>query len=154
MKIIINETDGEFIIPGLIRVNNDSTREEIVNKIGDTEIKHLITLDFSRLINTELLVKAFDISFNFKKGKLSFIELILCDKNDTGSWDDWSLEREVKKLEMQDEWLKNILVNTPTIMRIGSRKEEAIATYNYGWGEIISRYGAMQGYSYITIKYL
>jgi hypothetical protein len=54
------------------------------------------------------------------------------------SWEDWSEEREMKRKERHDDWLR---MQTEDVSRV------------YDWGEVLSDYDERSGGSSITIRY-
>ena len=54
------------------------------------------------------------------------------------SWSDWSEQKELKKIEIHDAWLKNLLGRESS---------------HYKWGEVWSGYDPKAGFSSIEIRY-
>ena len=70
---------------------------------------------------------------------LESVSITSVDDNSSESRSDWSEENELKRKEIHDQWLKNLLVNTSS---------------HYAWGGVWSGYDPKAGFSSIEIRYL
>ena len=72
------------------------------------------------------------------QGKISMIILYISNKFLSGTWENWSLEKEMQRKRLHDEWLEGFLGKPP---------------YNFEWGRAWSVYDKRSGGSGMGITY-
>lgn len=68
-------------------------------------------------------------------------------------WENWNIENVRKDLEIQNQWLKENIVQSPSILSIGEGLESKRIDYSFNWGNITSSYDSKSAFSSIFIKY-
>lgn len=138
---MINKKNGVLIFENLI-VEAHMTTDDFLKKINAEEI---ISCDKGNYINFYLKPQKSDNYFfvlrMFFEGvskKLEFCQIVVQTQDTVPSWQEWSMEKQLKIKSDNDVWLK---------------KEIGCPPYNFEWGEIKSVYNAREAASYIVLKY-
>lgn len=86
----------------------------------------------------ELLGEKFIMVLFFQNEKLNRMNLSIYNPNSSGSWDDWSEEKELETKKRQDNLLKQNFGEPP---------------YEYQWGSLESVYDKRSGSAHLIIIY-
>ena len=139
---MINYSEGQIVFSSEFTVSKLTTPNDIVNYFTDKKLgcrdlgngwKHYT------ISNIQLKDTYFNMTFYFDNDVLKMTSFIVSDKPILeSSWDDWSEESELKKLDYYNNWLTN---------EIGINRK-------FEWGTIGAYYDNKGGFSSIVLKYI
>ena len=139
---MINEKSGELVIQSIpLCFGPHLSRAEFlslpVGKSARIVVKNEPFCSYS--IGTyEISGLVFTVTVYFYNELLESISMSSTNDKLSTSWSDWSEEKELKRKEIHDAWLKNLLGR---------------ASSHYKWGEVWSGYDSKAGFSSIEIRY-
>ena len=139
---MIDKRSGELVIESIpLRIGPHLSRTEFlslpIGKSASIVVKNEPFCSYN-IGRHEISGVVFIVTVYFYNELLESVNLSSVDKESSASWSDWSEQKELKKKEIHDRWLKNILGN---------------ASFNYKWGEVWSGYDSKAGFSSIEIRY-
>ena len=139
---MIDKKSGELVIESIpLRVGPRLARSEFLTVPIGKSSKIVVKNDpFCSYIlgRHEISGLVFIVIIYFYDELLESVSLTSVDDKSGESWADWSEEEELKKKEIHDDWLKNLLGR---------------ASSHYKWGEVWSGYDSKAGFSSIEIRY-
>ena len=139
---MIDEKSGEIVIESIpLRIGHRLSRAEFlsrpVGKSARIAVKNEPFCSYN--IGThEVSGLVFNVTVYFHDELLESVSMNSVNDELGTSWSDWSEEKELKKKEIHDAWLKNLLGR---------------ASSDYKWGEVWSGYDSKTGSSSIEIRY-
>ena len=139
---MIDKKSGELVIESIpLRVGPRLARSEFltvpIGKSSKIVVKNDPFCSYN-LGRHEISGLVFIVIIYFSDELLESVSLTSVDDKSGESWADWSEEEELKKKEIHDDWLKNLLGR---------------ASSHYKWGEVWSGYDSKAGFSSIEIRY-
>ena len=139
---MIDKKSGELVIESIpLRVGPRLARSEFltvpIGKSSKIVVKNDPFCSYN-LGRHEISGLVFIVIIYFYDELLESVSLTSVDDKSGESWADWSEEEELKKKEIHDDWLKNLLGR---------------ASSHYKWGEVWSGYDSKAGFSSIEIRY-
>ena len=139
---MIDKKSGELVIESIpLRVGPRLARSEFltvpIGKSSKIVVKNDPFCSYN-LGRHEISGLVFIVIIYFYDELLESVSLTSVDDKSGESWSDWSEEEELKKKEIHDDWLKNLLGR---------------ASSHYKWGEVWSGYDSKAGFSSIEIRY-
>ena len=138
---MIDKKSGELEIESIpLRIGPHLTRAEFlslpVGKSASIVVKNEPFCSYN--IGThEISELIFSVTIYFYNEMLESVSISSVE-NESASWADWSEEKELKKKEIHDHWLKKLLGK---------------ASSHHNWGEVWSGYDPKGGFSSIEIRY-
>ena len=139
---MIDKKSGELVIESIpLRFGPHLSRAEFlslpVGKSARIVVKNEPFCSYS--IGTyEISGLVFTVTVYFYNELLESVSMSSVNDELGTSWSDWSEEEKLKKKEIHDGWLKNLL---------------SVASSHYKWGEVWSGYDSKAGFSSIEIRY-
>jgi hypothetical protein len=137
---IIDRYKGEINISERFRISKFTTKEQLISFFG----KENISINDMENGYTHYYIKNIDIgdsSFNFilifNHEQLHSI-IFGFDYSPDDNWDNWSQEKELKRLDKYNNWLTQ---------QIGTKRK-------YPWGEIGAFFNPKGGSTSITLRYI
>lgn len=150
INLTISEKKGEFNIPTIIRVNNETTADEFLSVLDEKYIEYVN--ENNEIITCRLKkinFKLNSIFFRFVNNKINHIDISIYDEKNVG-WENWSIESIKKDLDTQNQWLKKNLSSAPIVVKCGDTTR---TNYKFDWGTIESGYDPRDGRVAIDIDY-
>ena len=138
---MIEKKSGELVIEAIpLRIGPHMSRSEFlslpVGKSASIVVRNEPFCSYN-IGRHEISGLVFAVTIYFYNELLESVSISSVD-NESTSWSDWSEEKELKKKEMHDRWLKKL---------VGK------ASSHYKWGEVWSGYDSKAGFSSIEIRY-
>ena len=139
---MIDEKSGEIVIESIpLRIGPRLSRAEFlslpVGKSARIVVKNEPFCSYN--IGThEISSLIFTVTVYFYNELLESVSMSSVIDELGTSWTDWSEQKELKRKEIHDTWLKNLLGR---------------ASSHYKWGEVWSGYDPKAGFSSIEIRY-
>ena len=153
------DATGEAVGPGM------TAAEFAATKVGHHAATHF-TGDGARIALGQEVVggRRFDVTVRFKDGEVAGLELIAPLGSDGKSWSDWTLNGEMERKRVHEEWAAayfgKVMEPKPIEMEGLSGPVvpfEINGEYprhaKFGWGEVASWYGSKGGQAWMTVGY-
>jgi hypothetical protein len=139
---MIDKKSGELMIESIpLRIGPSLSRKEFLSLPGGKSASIVVKNEPFCSYNIgkhEISGLGFTVTVYFYDELLESISMSSVNDELGTSWSDWSEQKELKRKELHDRWLKNIL---------GNRSP------HHKWGEVWSGYDAKGGFSSIEIRY-
>ncbi len=139
-KPIIDKTTGQLKLANDFIVDATKTPNQLLNYFGQTniEIRDVQTgWKHYSVRNLKVYDNYFIFTFLFEKDILKRISFVVDNKFITGTWADWSKEKELQKQAYYNDWLTK---------EVGNERK-------FSWGTIASYYDDKSGGASISLKY-
>ena len=139
---MIDEKTGELVIQSIpLHIGPRLSRSKFlslsIGKSSNVVVRNDLFCSYN-IGRHEISGLVFIVIIYFYDELLESVSLTSVDDKSGESWADWSEEEELKKKEIHDDWLKNLLGR---------------ASSHYKWGEVWSGYDSKAGFSSIEIRY-
>lgn len=136
----IDRVGGGLAIKGLSRLNRSTTLHDlhetlIVKDIKEQQVGNgwsILVFSLGPFGSVTALFKLY-----FHDSFLQEIHVAFSEGREASSWKDWSETAELRRKEMHDNWLLATLGPGP---------------YTFEWGEVLSEYDAVGGFSEVIIR--
>lgn len=139
---MIHKKSGEFVIETIpLCIGPHLSRSEFLSFPVGKAAKVVVKNEPSCSCNIgrhEISGLLFIVTVYFYNELLESISMSSVNDTSRESWSDWSEEKELKRKEIHDHWMKKLLGNTSS---------------HYEWGEVWSGYDAKAGFSSFEIRY-